>query len=193
MGSNTAEGGTDWAQEIRALQERLDGYRRAEDPGLAPYRMSLPPVPPGLYWKMRWLAGWTLRLLETLGLKSADPWPVRLKDNAVTGQDIPVMIWAVGAVRTTLRAACEGFGRIFEAEPQFVPILVTDVVDFAFFSRLGWLVEFVPPLTGQSEAYPDRKTGYIAMLYSDLPVVPYRLGLQASISPSALRDLLATP
>lgn len=49
----------------------------------------------------------------------------------------PFMIWALDTDRDTLRAACRGFETLRTTLPGFVPVLVTNVADFAFFSRLG--------------------------------------------------------
>jgi hypothetical protein len=51
-------------------------------------------------------------------------------------------------------------------------VLVTDVADFAFFSRLGWLVEYLPKLSGEGQAYELRKARFIAKLYRDAPALP---------------------
>jgi hypothetical protein len=46
----------------------------------------------------------------------------------------------------------------------YAPVLITDVAEFAFFSRLGWLVEYVPKLSAPAEAYAARKLRYLARL-----------------------------
>jgi hypothetical protein len=63
--------------------------------------------------------------------------------------------------------------------PRFVPILVTDVPDFAFFSRLGWLVEYVPTLAPPAGDYAERKRRYLAWRYRDAPALPASAGLTA--------------
>lgn len=85
----------------------------------------------------------------------------------------PFLVWALGADRDSLRVACRGFAA---AWPDFVPVLVTDVADFAFFSRLGWLVEYVPVLPAPAARYLERKRRYLAWRYRDLPALPVSAG-----------------
>ena len=92
-----------------------------------------------------------------------------------------MLIWAVGADPETLREACTGLSEQWDSLPGFAPVLITDVADFAFFSRLGWLVEYLPRLTGQGVAYEERKLKYIARLYRGAPVLPVSAGLTASV------------
>lgn len=54
---------------------------------------------------------------------------------------------------------------------KFIPVLITDQADFAFYSRLGWLVEYLPHLPGSGESYFDRKLAYLAWRYQDVPVI----------------------
>jgi hypothetical protein len=72
----------------------------------------------------------------------------------------PSLIWAVGTDRETLREACSGFARMQESLPGFAPVLVTDVADFAFFSRLGWLVEYLPELPAKGSHTRSAKRGF---------------------------------
>jgi hypothetical protein len=68
---------------------------------------------------------------------------------------------------------------------------VTDVADFAFFSRLGWLVEYLPELSGQGEPYDERKARLLARLYRGAPAVPVRAGLESGSLAEELRRCLA--
>jgi hypothetical protein len=61
--------------------------------------------------------------------------------------------------------------------PGFVPVLVTNVADFAFFSRLGWLVEYVPALSAPAGGYAERKQRHLAWRYRDAPALPVSAGL----------------
>jgi hypothetical protein len=56
-------------------------------------------------------------------------------------------------------------------------VLITNHADFAFYSRLGWLVEYLPNLRGVGEAYDDRKAHYLAWRYQDASVLPLSAGL----------------
>jgi hypothetical protein len=60
---------------------------------------------------------------------------------------------------------------------KVIPVLITDQADFAFYSRLGWLVEYLPNLRGVGEAYDDRKVQYLAWRYQDACVLPLSAGL----------------
>lgn len=88
-----------------------------------------------------------------------------------------MLIWAVGTDRDTLREACAGFSMLQKSLKGMAPVLVTDVADFAFFSRLGWLVEYVPEISGQGEPYKEAKTRFLARLYHGAPVFPADVGL----------------
>jgi hypothetical protein len=88
-----------------------------------------------------------------------------------------LVIWAVGTDRETLREACTNLSERWDSFPGFAPVLITDVADFAFFSRLGWLVEYLPRLAGQGEPYEERKLKYLARLYRGAPVIPVNAGL----------------
>ncbi|WP_322995280.1 hypothetical protein [Castellaniella sp.] len=101
------------------------------------------------------------RVLARMGcgtpLLTQYPWQAGLKHApALTGQARVLLIWAVGMPRDALRLACQGVQAHWLAASDmdrdaqndsaaagfvsWVPVLVTDVADFAWFSRLGWLV-----------------------------------------------------
>jgi hypothetical protein len=54
---------------------------------------------------------------------------------------------------------------------------VTNVADFSFFSRLGWLVEYLPALSSPADGYAERKKRYLAWRYRDAPILPVSAGL----------------
>ena len=58
------------------------------------------------------------------------------------------------------------------ASPGWAPVLVTDVADFAFFSRLNWLVEYVPSLSTPADGYSEHKLRYLAWRYRHVPALP---------------------
>lgn len=160
----------------RYLEQLADSL---DDQLLARYTMQRPDRPPGLYWQLRWLAGRVLRWLESTGILRSEPWPVSLKQAGSGGGARPLLIWAVGTDRETLRNACDALsGRMHEL-PDFSPVLVTDVADFAYFSRLGWLVEYLPRLSGHGEPFEDRKSKHLARLYRGAPVLPATAGSEA--------------
>ena len=76
---------------------------------------------------------------------------------------------------------------------RLAPVLVTDVADFAHFSRLGWLVEYLPRFHGdaQAQAYRQHKQAYLAWRYRDACIVQFRVGLaseRASCFPTSNTD-----
>ncbi len=167
-------------EEIEALQRHLDELARNKDDELMNrYNLRWPPLPPGWYWQLRWLASSVLRGLESLGILRPDPWPVSLKHTGTNARAKPVLIWAVGTGRDTLREACTGLSKQWDSLPGLAPVLITDVADFAFFSRLGWLVEYVPRLTGEGERYDERKVRFLARLYRGAAVLPVSIGLES--------------
>lgn len=165
-------------KEIEALRRHLDELAHTDDDELtARYWLQWPRKPAGLYWQVRWLVALVLRLLESMGIWRPDPWPVVLKMTRKDTRSKPVLIWAVGTDSETLREACAGFSESWERLPGYAPVLVTDVADFAFFSRLGWLVEYLPRLAGQGEPYDKRKARFVARLYYGAPALPVAAGL----------------
>lgn len=167
------------AEEIEALRRHLDELARARDDALTErYFLRWPRRPPGLYWQFRWLVALILRGLECLRIWRPDPWPVALKHANTNARATPLLIWAVGTDRDTLRRGCDGLSRQGTLA-GFAPVLITDVADFAFFSRLGWLVEYLPRLAGEGQPYEERKLQFLARLYQGVSVLPVRAGLGA--------------
>jgi hypothetical protein len=168
------------AEEAEALQRHLNELARTKDDELTErYFLRWPRRPPGLYWQFRWLVALVLRCLESMRIWRPDPWPVALKHAIANGRAKPLLIWAIGTDRETLRRGCDGLSRQQSALAGFAPVLITDVADFAFFSRLGWLVEFLPRLAGEGEPYEERKLKVLARLYQGAPVLPVRAGFGA--------------
>lgn len=159
-------------EEATQLRRYLDDLASHDDDGLARFARWKPSMPPGLYWQLRWLAALALRWLEAARLKRPDPWPVALKQSAWSLKAKPLLIWGVGTDCDTLRAACRKLAELHETLRGFAPVLVTDVADFAYFSRLGWLVEYLPTVAGSGDAYEQRKARFIARLYRGAPALP---------------------
>lgn len=105
------------------------------------------------------------------------PWLPTLKHVLVAEDARTLLIWAPGAKRDELRQACEGFSTRLKGNSALAPVLVTDVADFSYFSRLGWLVEYLPELSGDVGSYRERKRRYLAWRYRDALVVPISAGL----------------
>lgn len=131
------------------------------------------------------------RLLRVWGLSRArylkQWWDVGLKHVGGSSSARTLLIWAESADREQVREACAGFQRLLAGRSDLTPVLLTDVADFAFYSRLGWLVEYLPELNGEGESYRDRKRRYLAWRYRDALVVSVSAGL---LSEAAWRELL---
>lgn len=164
--------------DIDVLRQHLEELGESDDNDLGRYELSRPSKPPGLYWQLRWFAGRILRWLESKGLKQPDRWPAGLKQHG-SGRAKPLLIWAVGVDRETLRTACNRFTDLEAGSSGFAPVLVTDVADFAFFSRLGWLVEYLPTLPGEGQPYEMRKARFLARLYRGAPALPVSAVLES--------------
>jgi hypothetical protein len=160
-------------QDIAALRQKLDALAAEPDDDLTQrYVLRRPQLPRTLYWQLRRLAAETLRWLDRLGLRDGSPWPARLRHMPGSAKTTPLVIWAQGLDRETLREACREWQQRLEGMPEYAPVLVTDVADFAFFSRLGWMVEYLPEIDGEGESYAARKARLVARIYKEAPVVP---------------------
>jgi len=179
-------------EEIEALQRHLSELASHTDDGLtARYQIKRRPRSVGFYWQLRGMVGSVLRWLEARSPWRRNPWPVSLKQLPIDAKAMPLIIWAVGANCDTLREACTGLSKQWDSMSRFAPVLITDVADFAFYSRLGWLVEYLPRLAGHGEPYEERKLKYLARLYRGAPVLPVSAGLKANRE-SDLQRLLAS-
>lgn len=119
---------------------------------------------------------WSRRQLSTLGLLPPHVtkyrWQPGLKHAPHDENARALLIWALGVERKSLRAACEAIRERLQDNAKLAPVLVTDVADFAFYSRLGWLVEYLPELSGEGQSYRERKIRYLAWRYRDAVIVP---------------------
>ena len=165
--------------ETEALRTQLKMW--ADDPEWALLvRYELLPQKPSPVWHRR-LSQKAGRLLRVLGLSRSrylkQPWHSGLKHVERPPQATPLLIWSEGHDRQFVRDACEGMKRLLDGRSEFLPVLVTDLADFAFYSRLGWLVEYLPELSGSGPSYRDRKRRYLAWRYRDALAVPLKAGL----------------
>ena len=165
--------------ESESLRQQLVRLVAEVDTDLA-RRYALRPVRSeklGLYRRFRRALG---RVLRRLGLRRPpplEPWLPELKHVELGENPRPFVIWALDTDRDTLRVACRRFETLRSTLPGFVPVLVTNVADFAFFSRLGWLVEYVPALSAPAGGYAERKQRHLAWRYRDAPALPVTAGL----------------
>lgn len=120
------------------------------------------------------------RLMRVWGLSRSyyqnRPWLPGLKHGATEGS-ITLLIWSDVADKEGSRTACIAFQRFLSMHPQYVPVLVTPLADFAFYSRLGWLVEYLPEIPGEGPSYVERKQCYLAWRYRQAEAVPLSIGL----------------
>jgi hypothetical protein len=175
------------AAHLRKALERSFG--RAES-RLARRYGRLPLEPLTAFRRFRKAAGRLRRRLFRQPVPVPPPWHPGLKHVESGDEAMPLVIWALGVDRETLRAACRGFQTLHASLPAFAPVLVTDVADFAYFSRLHWLVEYVPSLAPPAASYAERKRRYLAWLYRDAPVLPASAGLSQQAIRAARSDLM---
>jgi hypothetical protein len=166
--------------EIERLESHLQELAaQADEELLARYQIKRAPRPEGLYWRLRGFAAHIVRQAIAISPWRNVPWPVCLKQSPLDPKAKPLLVWAVGTDSNTIREGCSGLSERWGSFPGFAPVLITDVADFAFYSRLGWLVEYLPRLAGEGEAYEERKLKYIARLYRGARVLPVSAGLHA--------------
>jgi hypothetical protein len=120
-----------------------------------------------LYRRLRRRLGSVLRGMGLRRAPPPEPWLTELNHAEYSVDARPLVIWALDLDRDALRTACRNVKIRQAAAPDFIPILITDIADFAFFSRLGWLVEYVPSLSGPATDYAERKRRYLAWRYRD--------------------------
>jgi hypothetical protein len=170
-------------EEIEGLRQGLKELSGEAEFDLARrYTLRLPPRERvGLYRRLRMAAGLVLRRLGLRRTRQLEPWLPGLNHVEFNEGARPFVIWALDTDRETLRAACRGFETLHATAPDFVPVLVTDIADFAFFSRLGWLVEYVPAMSAPAGSYAERKRRYLAWRYRDAPALPVSAGLRAGV------------
>ena len=181
--------------ETLALRLALDALAEEHDEvAFRAYALPRRPRPAGVYFALRGLAG---NLLRLTGLyrppRPEEFWRAELKHGNAAVDAGVLLIWAEGMAREELHRACAGFRKVLASVPDCVPVLVTDVADFAWYSRLGWLVEYLPDLanaesSGDGESYRLRKKRYLAWRYRNALAVPASAGLAPGAECKALLD-----
>ena len=182
------------ADEVAELRQQLDQLASApREPQLDRYEMQRPERPKGLYWQLRWLVGGLLRRLAKAGILPSNPWPTGLAHTDRKKGAKPVLVWGLGASREQIRDGCDALSRFFENRNDIAPVLVTDVADFAYFSRLSWLIEYVPHIVGNGENFESRKLKLLAKVYPGAAILPLRSGLLDGVSPGDVLRWIGTP
>lgn len=144
--------------------------------------------------------GWRAKLREgfsdtqaQLGIRRGfvpqGDWPVVLKHAKRSEEGLVVMLWALGNTREEICGVCDEIVRLSGAAAQFTPVLLTDVANFAYYARLGWLVEYLPKWAGPAAYYREQKLGYLAWRYRNALVVPLSAAvatlLELAVAPKA--------
>lgn len=177
--------------EAKALRRELKALAAQPEWDLLTRYDLLARKPPSSWQERVWRR--VQRLLASAGLMSPHvtqyPWLPTLKHRPFSADVKTVMIWALGVERHQLRVACEGLSKKLQGGDDLAPVLVTDVADFAFYSRLGWLVEYVPSLSGEGPSLQQRKQAYLAWRYRNAIVLPLGAGLASEAEWSALLKL----
>lgn len=94
-------------------------------------------------------------------------WSARLRHVDAPEHAVTVVLWGMDLAKDALRQACDDMNNSGRLPDAVLPVLVTNVADFAFYSRLGWQVEYLPALRGESDPYQLRKAAYLAWRYRD--------------------------
>jgi hypothetical protein len=177
--------------EAKALRRELKALAAQPEWDLLTRYDLLARKPPSSWQERAWRR--VRRVLASAGLISPHvtqyPWLSTLKHRPVSADVKTVMIWALGAERHELHVACDGLSKKLQGGNDLAPVLVTDVADFAFYSRLGWLVEYVPPLSGEGPSLQRRKQAYLAWRYRNAIVLPLSAGLASESEWNALLKL----
>jgi hypothetical protein len=181
--------------EADSLRRRLKQLANEYDSGID-RRYDLQFISPEELKFSRRLRRATGRLLRRLGLMRPlpprpptplEPWLTELDHVDYGNTAKPLLIWAMDVDRDELRSACDRIRELQTGSPNWAPVLVTDVADFAFFSRLNWLVEFVPSLSAPADEYFGHKLHYLAWRYRNVPALSVTTAIKENMS---LEDLL---
>ena len=168
----------DITQKTQQLRAQLRTWANDPDWDLR-VRYELLPQKPPPQWHQR-LSQRVGRLFRVMGLDRTryrnQGWHAGLKHASFQPEAKPLLFWSEGAGQKEVRAACTGAQSLLQSHPEWLPVLVTDIADFTFYSRLHWLVEYLPHL-GQGPDYYNQKQRYLAWRYRDALALPLDAGL----------------
>lgn len=169
-------------ERTQALREQLRRWAVTPEWSLL-VRYELLPQRPSPIWHKR-LSQRTGRLLRVLGLSRAryrgQTWQPGLKHADSLPHSRTLLVWSDICSTDAQREACRGLQQMLAAYLNLCPVLVTDLADFSFYSRLGWLVEYLPDLPGDGPSYRERKQRYLAWRYRDALAIPLSAGLASA-------------
>jgi len=181
-------------REMRLLRRQLNEWASRPEWSLL-VRYELLPQKPAPLWRQR-MTQRVGRWLRVMGWSRSrylrQRWDAGLKHSPVEAGAKTLLIWSEGHDRQVVRDACKGFQRLLASRTDLALVLVTDVADFAFFSRLGWLVEYLPDLSGDGPSYRDRKRRYLAWCYRDALAVPLSVGFVSESDWSELLGIVSS-
>ena len=169
-------------EETQALRERLRQWATAPQWKLL-VRYELLPRHTSPVWHKR-LSQQTGRLLRVMGLSRGryrnQAWQSGLKHVETMLESKTLLVWSDVSATEMQREACGGLQRLLAEFSDLSPVLVTELADFSFYSRLGWLVEYLPDIPGDGPSYSERKKRYLAWRYRDAVAVPLSAGVASS-------------
>lgn len=178
-------------EETHALRCQLHEWANDPEWSLLVHYELLPQQPPPVWYQR--VSQRIGRLLRVMGLSRShylkQRWHAGLKHAAGASGAKPLLLWAVDTNPICLREACVGVQCLLAGRTDLAPILVTDVADFAFYSRLKWLVEYLPDLNGEGRSYRERKKRYLAWRYREAIILPLSVGLASKVDWDQLLDL----
>jgi|GEM_PF-4690939 len=119
--------------------------------------------------------------LGGVDMQGLQPWLAGLQHGPNPEARFPLLLWGVGADEETILAACDQVQAWIGEHPDWAPVLITDQASFSAYSRLGWLVEYVPRPNGPEAGVLDwrGKLFHLARLYRGAPVIPLMNDLDA--------------
>ncbi len=168
----------DITQKTQQLRAQLRAWANDPDWDLM-VRYELLPQKPPPQWHHR-LSQRVGRLFRVMRLDRTryrnQGWHAGLKHASFQPEAKPLLFWSEGTGQKEVRAACTGAQSLLQSHPEWLPVLVTDVADFTFYSRLQWLVEYLPHL-GQDSDYYSQKRRYLAWRYRNALALPLVAGL----------------
>ncbi len=166
-------------EKTQVLRQRLRQWAAAPEWKLL-VRYELLPQNPSPVRRKR-LAQRAGRLLRVLGFSRAryrgQTWHPGLKHAGTSANGRTLLIWSDILATEAHRKACGSLRQTLSAYPELCPVLVTGVADFSFYSRLGWLVEYLPDISGEGSCYRERKQRYLAWRYRHAVAIPLSAGL----------------
>ena len=169
------------AEMARSRQDIEQSFGRAEIRLVRRYGRLRPLKRLSAYRRFRKAVASILRRIGFRPASPPEPWLSALKHVERSDEAKPLVIWALGVDPESLRDVCRDLETRQASFNGYAPVLVTDVADFAFFSRLGWLVEYVPSLSAPAGRYAERKRRYLAWRYRDAEALPILARHQESL------------